>query len=192
MIDRDKRALRLGAGAVLVALLLFRGAPAAWHSWRGAEDELGERRLLLATAEGTLADVGELERSAAGTRSHLVGLAPKLLSGATEAEAFADLTGRLALAGNRSRTRIVHSDQMADSGRVARLHRVRLHLVVESDWNGLVSFFRASVADPATLRFASVSVRSNEGASPNGPEILTGELDVSGWYLATEQGKVGR
>jgi hypothetical protein len=80
---------------------------------------------------------------------------------------------------------------VADSGKVARLRRVRLRLTVESDWSGLVTFFRAAAADPATLSFSSVSVQSNEGAV-SGPEVLTGELEVSGWYLPAPPVREGR
>jgi len=191
MTSQDKKALRAGAGVVLAALLLLKVLPAGWRHWEGAKEELSARRQLLATAEGALADEGTLERSADTTRSRLLALAPRLISGGTEAEALADLNGRLALAGNRSRTRLLRSDQLPDSGKVARLRRVRLRLTVESDWSGLVTFFRAAVADPATLRISSVSVRSNEGSS-QGPEILTGELEVSGWYLPAAPPREGR
>lgn len=184
MNQRDRRALTLGAATIVGAILLFRVLPAAVHAWRSDRAELAERRSLVDRAERELSTVGALEQATAATRTQLVALAPKLLSGGTEAEALADLNGRLALAANRSRTRLIRADQVTDSGRVARLRRVRLRIQVESDWRGLAGFFRAAIDDPATLRVTAVSVRSNEGAPLRGPEVLEGEVEVGGWYLA--------
>ena len=183
MTSRDRRALILGGSVLLAGVLLLRVLPAGVRLWREQRHELTERERFLAEGEDALADVTSMEHEGDSTRARLVALAPRLLSGTTEAEALADLNGRLALAANRARTRMVRADQVPDSGRVARLHRVRLRVQVESDWSGMAAFLCAAVADPATLRIAALSIRSDEGAATSGPEILQGEVEVSGWYL---------
>lgn len=184
MTQRDRRALWIGGGTILLAFLFFRALPAAVRSWRTAHEELVGQRELLTRAEGALAGIDLLEGEAARTQEQLVGLAPRLISGQTDAEAQADLSGRLALIANRERTRLLQADPIPDSGRVARLHRVRLRVQVESDWSGLVGFLKGVVGDAATLRVTSVSMRGAEvPTNTNGAEVLSGEVEVTGWYL---------
>lgn len=184
MTTRDRRALMIGAGVILAALVLTRLLPAAVRQWREGRESLLTERELLARAELAIADLDGLEARAAATRSALLGMAPRLLNGRTEAEAIADLNGRLALAGGRQRTRLLRTDQVADSHRVGRLREVRLRVEVESDWSGLTGFLRAVSADPAVLRLRSVAIRGPEApVGGGGPEVLSGEVEFSGWYL---------
>jgi hypothetical protein len=143
------------------------------------------QRALLDRAEAALGQLDSVEARAGRTREQLIALAPRLVSGQTDAEAQADLNGRLALHANRERTRLLRADPVADSGREGQLHRVRLRLVVESDWSGLVGFLKSVISDPAVLRVTSVAVRGTELPTTSaGPEVLTGEVEVTGWYLA--------
>ena len=184
MTSRDRRALSIGGGVVLAGILCFRALPAAWRAWRTGQEELVAQRDLLDRADHALGQLDSIEARAGGTREQLVALAPRLVSGQTDAEAQADLNGRLALHANHERTRLLRADPVADSGRAGALHRVRLRLVVESDWSGLVGFLKSVVADPAVLRVTSVAVRGAETPQmTSGPEVLTGEVEVTGWYL---------
>ena len=185
MTSRDRRALSIGGGVVLAGLLCFRALPAAWRGWRDGHEELIAQRELLDRADHALGQLDSIESRAGRTREQLIALAPRLVSGQTDAEAQADLNGRLALHANHERTRLLRADPVADSGRVGELHRVRLRLVVESDWSGLVGFLKSVVADPAVLRITSVAVRGAETPQMTaGPEVLTGEVEATGWYLA--------
>lgn len=184
MTARDRRTLWIGGGVVLAALLAFRVLPAVWRGWRAGHEELLTQRELVERADRALGLLDSLEFRAERTRQQLIGLAPRLVSGQTDAEAQADLNGRLALHANRERTRLLRADPVADSGREGQLHRVRLRVEVESDWAGLVGFLRSVVADPATLRVTSVALRGAEVPTmTTGPEVLTGEIEVTGWYL---------
>ena len=114
----------------------------------------------------------------------LVALAPHLLTGTTEASALADLQGRVALAAGRHRTKLVRADQIRDSVAEGRLRAVSVRVEVESDWSGLVAFLRATVADPAVLRVRSIGIRGPEAPTRTAQvEVLTGEVEVMGWYL---------
>ena len=184
MTGRDRRALWIGGSLVLAAFLLFRALPALWRGWRVGREELTAQRELLQRADLALGQLDALEAKAEETRERLVGLAPRLVSGHTDAEAQADLNGRLALIANRERTRLLRADPVADSGRESQLRRVRLRIEVESDWAGLVGFLRGVVTDPAALRVTSVALRGAEVPTmTTGAEVLTGEIEVTGWYL---------
>ena len=86
MTERDRRAVLLGGGVVLAALLLLRVLPWMVRSALAAEAGLRERAALLARARADLADAAVLRDSAVGLGQALVGLAPKILSGNTVAE----------------------------------------------------------------------------------------------------------
>lgn len=189
MTPRDRRALRWGIGVVLGAVLLARGVPATWRALHRQQEELEAQRGLLARAETALADLDGLERRASATRAALVALAPRLLTGATEAEAVADLTGRIALAAGRQRTRVVRTDQVGDSAREGRLRRVTVRVQVESDWSGLAGFVQGVLADPAALPIRAVTIRGSEVPAAGAiTEVLSGEVEVSGWYLTEPDG----
>ena len=184
MTPRDRRALRIGGSALLAGLLLFRVVPSGWRAWRTGGEELAGRRALLARAESALGDLPAIEARGAATRARLIALAPALVSGATEAEAQADLNGRLALIANRERTRLLRADPVADAEHEGGLRRVRLRVEVESDWSGLVGFLRGVVADPAVLRVTAVSLRGPEVmVLTAGPEVLGAQVEVTGWYI---------
>jgi hypothetical protein len=155
-----------------------------WRAWRTSGDELAGRRELLRRAESALEGFSVLEHRGADTRARFVALAPRLIAGGTEAEAFADLNGRLALIANRERTRLLRADPISDSTREGAIRRVRLRLEIESDWGGVVGFLRGTVADPAVIRVTAVTLRGTEvPVLTNGPEVLTAQVEVAGWYL---------
>jgi hypothetical protein len=184
MSPRDRRALRWGGAIVLGGVLLFRLLPGGWKVWREAGESLAAEQALLDRAERALIQFDALEEEAAATRARLISLAPMLLSGSTEAEAQADLSGRLALLANRERTRLFRADPLVDTLREGGLRRVRLRIEVESDWSGLVGFLRGVVADPAVLRVTGVRLGGSEvPLTSGGPEALTAEVEVSGWFL---------
>ena len=192
MTARDRRALGIGGGLILGALLAFRVAPTLWRGWHASREELAAQRELLQRADLALEQLDTLESRAARTREALVALAPRLVSGRTMAEAQADLNGRLALIANRERTRLVRADPMIDSTREGQLHRVRMRIEVESDWAGLVGFLRGVVGDAVTLRVTSVSLRGAEVPTmTSGAEVLGGEVEVTGWYLEPRRSDAG-
>ena len=184
MTARDRRALRIGGGVVLGGLLLFRGLPAVWRAWHDAREALAARSALLLRAEAALDGFEVVEQRGAEINARFVALAPRLVAGNTEAEAQADLNGRVALIANRERTRLLRADPVGDSLREGVLHRVQLRIEVESDWSGLVGFLRGLVADPAVLRVTAVTLRGSETpATSGGPEVLTAQVEIAGWYL---------
>src|SRR5213083_1488910 len=90
--DRDRRALTLGGALVLVGFFLLRVCPWAVRSAVAAEQGLRERSAVLARARADLADWSLLRDSAEAVTRAVVGLAPKLLSGDSPAQALADLS----------------------------------------------------------------------------------------------------
>src|SRR3989442_59166 len=192
MTPRDRRAVTWGGAIVLTAVLSLRIVP--WAVRRGvtAEDALRERVATLTRARADLADASVLRDSAVALTRAVVDLAPKLLSGDTPADAMADLAGRLNLAAARAPAKLTRTDQLADSGIAGRLHRVRLRAELESDVRGVGRFLRAVERGDAVLSIEQLRIgASDPNGAVSGPEVLRGELTVTGWFLGARDARKG-
>lgn len=184
MSPRDRRALGWGAAVVVGGLLLGRVVPAAVRWWRGAEATLAERSTLLAREQHEIGTVAVLEDSAKTVQVAFIALAPEILTGGTDAEALADIEGRVSVIAGQHRTKVLRLDGIADSSSVARLKQARVTVAVESDWAGLVGFLKGLDDDPAAIGVQSLDVTAADPASSSArPEVLHAELELTGWYL---------
>src|SRR5437879_437560 len=173
MTRRDRRALIVGGASVLTAVLAFRVLPWCIGRALGAERDLREKGTLLARARADLADGPLLGDSAGVLTRAVVGLAPKLLSGDTPAEALADLSGRLHLAASRNQVKPERTDQLTDSMVAGRLRRVRVRTALESDIRGFTGFLRAIELGDAVLSVEELRiVASDPNSSEAMPEVL--------------------
>lgn len=184
MTPRDRRALRLGGIAVAVAIVALRLVPWGVRAVLAAERDLTAREEVLARTRADLLDERALSDSVARVSQAVVGLAPRLLSGGTTAEAGADLSGRVNLASTRHRVKLDRADLLPDSSAGARLGRVTVRATLESDVRGLADFLQALSADPAVLVPDDLHVTASDPGSGDGQaEVLRIEVMVSGWYL---------
>jgi hypothetical protein len=174
----------LGGLAVAGAVLVLRILP--WGVRRVVTDErdLRQRAALLANTRAQLAQVDVLGDSTAQLTRALGTVAPKLLSGNTPAEAGADLAGRLNLIATRRQVKLERQDQRPDSGAAGWLRRMVVRVTVESDIRGIAGLLRALASGDAALSVEQLRIVAADPGAPNtSPEILKGELTVTGWYL---------
>lgn len=187
MTPRDRRALVWGGVTVAVAAVLVRGVPVLVRWELGLRATLRDRAELVARADRALQDAGPMADSAKAVAAAFVALAPKVLAGGTDAEALADLQGRVTLAAHHHRARVLRTDPVTDSTTVARLGRVRLRVSLESDWSGLVGVLGALDQDPAALRFGRLAVAAADPASSSAvPEQLRLDVEVGGWFVRAD------
>ena len=191
MTERDRRAVILGGGVVLAALLLLRVLPWTVRSALAAEAGLRERAALLARAQADLADAPVLRDSAVELGQALVGLAPKILSGNTVAEAVSDLSGRVNLAASGHQAKLERVDPVADSAVAGRLHRATLRAAFECDVRGLAGVLQALEFGKTALSVRELRVTAiDAGSLDKNPEMLRVELTVTGWFLTSvEEGR---
>ena len=188
MTERDRRALLVGGAAVLGAVLLLRVLPWSARRVLAAEAELRQRAALLARARADLGEAALLRDSAAALGQALVGLAPKILSGGSAAEASADLSGRLNLAASRSAAKLERVDQVSDSTAAGRLRRVRLRATLESDVRGVSGVLRAMEFNEAALSVNELRIVAVDPNSPDrAPEVLRLQVTVAGWFLPSRE-----
>jgi hypothetical protein len=194
MTDRDRRALVLGGGVVLVAVLLLRILPWTVRSALAAEAGLRQRAALLARARADLADASVLRDSAVELGQALVRLAPKILSGNSAAEAVADLSGRVNLAASRYQAKLERVDPLTDSTVAGRLHRATLQAAFECDIRGLAGVLQALEFGKAALSLRELRVTAvDAGSADRMPEVLRVEMTVTGWFLGDrDEGRATR
>lgn len=184
MTSRDRRALVLGSVTVAVGILLLRVLP--WTARYAFAEAAGlrQRAALLARARSDLAEASGLRDSAVELGHALVGLAPKILSGNSVAEAVADLSGRINLAASNHQAKLERVDPVPDSGVAGRLHRATLRTTFECDVRGLVGVLQALEGGKVALSVRELRVTAVDPASvEKNAEVLRVELTVTGWFL---------
>jgi len=181
---RDRRALRIGGAVVCGAVLLLRVVPWGVRRALRAETGLRDRATLLVRARADLADASALRDSAAQLGQALVGLAPKILSGNSAADAVADLSARVNMAVSGHQAKLERVDPLLDSLRAGRLRRVALRAAFECDVRGLAGVLDALEFGKVALSLRALRVTAvDAGSADKIPEALRVEMTVVGWYL---------
>lgn len=181
---RERRVLVIGS-VIVGAAIGGRILPVAVRSMVRAEQEMDQRAVLLAHTRSDLAQTDALSESAAILTHNLTQVAPKVLNGATSADAQADLADRLDFVAARHQVRLMRVDPLPDSGAAGRLRRVAARMELESDVRGLAAVLQTLATGPLALGVEQLRVVAPDARSVGpGPEVLKTELTVTGWYLA--------
>ena len=185
--SRDRRALVIGLGIVVLALLAFRGVPLAV---RGVE-ELQARALgqtaTLSRVEDVVLRGPAVRDSLAKALRGIVGLAPDLVEGTTSADAQASLSGLISLVANRHALKVLRADALPDSA-VGVFHRAALHAELEGDVSGVTAFVRSLESGEPILTVSNLSIETPDPVPHRGmPEALHLSADVSGYYLPRDK-----
>lgn len=189
MSPRERRALRFGIGAIVTAIAVLRLLPWGWHAGRDRAEELRSRAEVLARAQATVETAEALEDSSVAIKARLLALAPKILVGRQEAEAMADLSGRLNALASAHRVRLSRTDPVSDSTRAGELRRISVRVALESDSRGTLGFIAGLSRGPAVLVLQELRVTAANPASPAAvAEVMQTEATVQGWYLAQDSG----
>lgn len=184
MTTRDRRALAVGLGVVLAAMVGLRGLPWAVREIRNRRDRLAARRELLVRTQAEIRAARGLGDSARGLESALVALAPQVLLGRRETDAVADLAKRVGIAATAERIRVVRTVPVPDSGRVGRLRRVSVQASLEGDTGEMLGALARMERSGSPVGVADVRLTAIDAFSPaTNPEVVEGEILVRGWYV---------
>jgi hypothetical protein len=165
-------------------MLALRGVPAAWEALGNTRETLSARSDLLARAEVDVLQADALKDSAAVIRGKVLGLAPRLLSGAREADATADLALRLKRAAADNRVRVERTSALSDSSRGDGLRQVSLRASLEGDSRGTMGVLGALARSGAALTTTDLKITAaNPWATGSTAEVLKIEMTVRGWYF---------
>jgi hypothetical protein len=184
MTLRDRRAIRLAAGIVILGFTCLRVLPFATRSYRELGDEVAARRAVLTRMRDAIDAAEALGDSSEAVRQAYLALAPKVLGGESEAAATASLTGHLAAIADRSLTTLEGAEPRPDSLRDGGVRRITMRASFEGDTRGIAAALRAIDTDPVALATGAVRIVAPDPGSGDGaPEVLKGEIEVSGWFL---------
>lgn len=184
MTARDKRALLVGGAAVLLAAVTLRILPFSWRAFRDLRETLQSQAELLERSRWEIRQAAALEDSGAVIKAKVRALAPRILSGAHQAAAMADLTARLKRATNAHRVRVERTSALGDSAAAGGLRRVSLRAALEGDSRGTLGVLGALGRGPVVLMPTDLRIRAgNSAASGSAAEVLKVEMTVRGWYL---------
>jgi hypothetical protein len=183
MSPRDKRALVAGAAVIVSAILVLRVVPALARRYMTLRHETMERLATVERARMTLASAGALRDSSTLAAGELVALAPKLLAGATAAEAAATLASDVSLIASRAGLRVLSLNAAPDSGAGAFVP-VTLRAELEGDLSGLTELLRAVEGARILLTVNSMRIVAADPLQRQpGPEQLRIALAIEGWRL---------
>lgn len=183
MTLRDRRALLLGLGTIVAAVMLLRVAPAAiraalaWRTRVAAQEQTLDREREL------IAAIPQARDSLRQALAAVVALAPRIVAAATPAEASATLDSVVSLAASRHALKVQRIDPLPDSSAGVFI-RVAVHVEVEGDVRGLAALLAALESGEPVLTVSALSVDAPQAAgSKEAPEILHIALSVSGFAL---------
>ena len=180
---RDRRALLIGVGVVVSALLAFRGVPLALRGIEELRDRAAGQTATLARVEDVVLRGPAVRDSLTEALHGIVSLAPELVDGTTAADAQASLSGLVSLLANRHALKVLRADALPDSA-VGVFHRVALHAELEGDVGGVTALLRSLETGAPLLTVSSLSLETPDPAPhPRTPEVLHLSADVSGYYL---------
>ena len=184
MTPRDRRVLMLGGGVILAAVVLLRLGPWAVRAHAALRDRAVESTLAVARAHALLTSGPVIRDSLGPALAGVVALAPRLLDGATAAEAGATLAGQVSAAAAQSGLRVLRIDPLPDSAGL--FGRVSVRAELEGDIRGLVRWLKAVERGDLLLTVPAFSVATNEEPAPSGAEALRIEASVAGYFLRRE------
>ncbi|HKV69642.1 MAG TPA: type II secretion system protein GspM [Gemmatimonadales bacterium] len=185
--SRDRRALLLGLGAVVLALLAFRGVPLAVRGVDGLRDRAAGQTATLARVEDVVLRGPAVRDSLTDALQGIVSLAPELVDGTTAADAQASLSGLVSLVANRHALKVLRADALPDSA-VGVFHRAAIHAELEGDLGGVTAFLRSIETGEPLLTVSSISLETPDPLSyRRTPEVLHLFADVSGYYLPRDK-----
>jgi hypothetical protein len=123
-----------------------------------------------------------LAREALADRAReLLAWAPRLVAGATQAEALAELSSYVSGLAAQHRVRLVRLDPSRDSV-VGPFAQLALRLEAQGDVRGMAGWLAALEEGERLLAVREISLSATEPAGPaSQPEVLRAELLIEGW-----------
>ena len=186
---RDRRAVGLGTGAVLLVLALSRGVP-AYAGWRREiDDERQEARNELDRDRMLVARAGAVRESTITRGRRLIAVAPAILRGETVNAAGATLAGLLSGAAAQSGVKLGAVQLRADSLSRGAFTPIGARVDATGDIRGVIQMLSLIESGPTLLRVRSLGITQPDVTSGDDRvEALHVELEVEGLMLNPRKG----
>lgn len=185
-LERDRRALRLGASIVLPALFLVFAVKPWWRSLQEVRDRVVAERATLARERALLLEAGGFPARLAEAEQRLLRQAPRLFDGGDPLAGSAALANYVNGVAYRSRVFVQQSDAGGGEEGLAGVLTLRLELRGVSDIHGLTAFVRALETGPRLIRVERLTVEPAQqlgSPSERDTEILAFSATVTGFAV---------
>ncbi|HET7602824.1 MAG TPA: GspMb/PilO family protein [Gemmatimonadales bacterium] len=182
MTSRERRLMVVATSLVACAFFL-RMTPGLLRRWHRTSSEFDQQASLFARLRDEVRSVEATSNRADSVRRHFIALDTAILAGQTEAEASASLSAQLNLAADRAGALLQQAVPVTDSTAAGALHRVTAHATFAGDTRGIARILQSLAEDPVAMGVRTIRLVAPDPGSPDGvAEMLSLELDVSGWY----------
>jgi len=182
--EHHRRELKRGLVSALVIVVALRIVPSAAVAALQYQREVQARATSLVLTRGLLEATPAIRDSLGAALGLIVGLAPHLVTGQSQADAAATLGSLLSARAIQGALRVRRMESLADSGRSQpRLVLVRAEL--EGDVHGLARFLSGVESGEPLLSIREVTVTALDPAAPS--EVLRLEVVVGGLYWARSE-----
>jgi type II secretion system (T2SS) protein M len=187
---RDRRALVVGAAAMIVLVVGFRGLP-AWELWRSAARSNASE--IMTRAERTSSLLTAFPRALdtlQARRTQVTAMGPILLTDETAPGAASNLTAFIGELARLSAVRIDAVELHVDSSKARVLPLIRVNLQATTDIAGLSAFLQGLEQGPTLLAVRRLGIHP-QNADANGAqgEMLSVQVAVEGLALVRVPGK---
>lgn len=184
MTGRDRHAVALGLGVILLAWVSLRAGPRVVQHTVQLRSTTQQRVDLLARAQARIAGLTDLADSITVLEGAAAELAGVLLVGEDPGTASIDLMRRVRTELRGRPMDLLGFGSVSTSGEGAEFVLVRLPVEVETDLQGLFEILQA-LERSRTIGLEAVDVMAPDPhADDGGPQKLNATLVLSGWYLA--------
>lgn len=181
---RDRRALAIGVGAIVILFAIGKGVPRLLLWERDARSDASDQQEDLDRAVAEISRANVVRDSAKARGARIIALAPALVGGDSPATASATLAGIISGAAARSNVKIGALQLHADTSSRGTFVRVGVRGEATGDIAGISSMLAALEGGPTLLAVRALSITQPETSAPaDQMEALRVELNVEGLML---------
>jgi hypothetical protein len=169
---RDRRALLIGTGAVVLALLFLRGVPSL-SAWSARQWQLAaQSAIALDDARETVALAQRLRDTAAARRRHLRAIDSGFVEGHSVSQAAANLSRELSETADIVDLHLeaLEADSIADTSAVVR--RIRARGSVSGELEAVMQFLLLVETGRHLLAVRDIALTRRQAASASQPEVI--------------------
>jgi hypothetical protein len=178
--DRDRRAVLLGMGAIVGALVVLRGLPSL-SAWRTRERQLAaESEIALADARTTVSLARRLHDTSAVRQLRARGMDSALVEGHSVSQAAANLARELSETAESVELNLeaLQADSATDT--TATVRRIRVRGSVSGELEALMQFLLLVETGPHLLAIRDIALTRRQAASASQAEVIQATFLIEG------------
>ena len=187
MSERDRRALLIGGGVVLAALLVVRGIPMYHSAIADTRERLAAEREALSRERAAVTAARRNPQLQHIADSAMRAMAPRLFTGRDDVMASAELVTYLGDLARQSRVLLQDASTRPATTSQSGVRTLRVEIRAESDLRGVLTFLQALERGGKLVRVDRIDIsKTVHGLNDAGMEALSVAASISGFALPGE------